>query len=592
MADKGRLDSEDTRQVDDAVLFGVNDKPPAHLTVLFGLQQALMCIGGSLSLPYILTALLCPVDEQNVRAHLLSITMFMCGLATVLQCFLGVRLPIIQGGSHTFVAPIVVMMSLERFRCPDNAEGLDEQSGNNTVIDWTVRMREIQGNLILASLTQVLVGSLGIIGTILRFVGPLTIAPTVSLIGLSLSHVVAMFCETHWGISMLTLFFLLLFSVFINKVEIPIPSFSLKRKCNMKKIPVFQLFPVVFSVAIVWIFSHVLTVTDVFPNNSTIIEYKARTDSKMEIMTKAPWFTIPTPFQFGIPTISAAGYMGMLAATISSIIESVGDYFAAARLSGAPLPPAHAINRGIAFEGVSSIISGLVGAGHATTSYSGNIGIIGITKVASRRVFITAGVILMVCGVIGKLGAALAIIPEPIIGGTLLLGLGMVASIGISVLQFCDMSSSRNITILGVSFLMGLMIPEWLSENSDRVKTGSDELDQLIRVLFGTASFAGGFIGFLLDNIVPGSKHERGIDRWVRLSDNGESEPEEDGVYDLPFVTKYIRRVRLCQLCPVSPTFVKFRKSYLKILAPQEDRDTKSDRENCKRSLVELNSDV
>ncbi|XP_062612059.1 solute carrier family 23 member 2-like isoform X2 [Saccostrea cucullata] len=518
--------------------------------------------------------------------------MFMCGLATVLQCFLGVRLPIIQGGSHTFVAPIVVMMSLERFRCPDNAEGLDEQSGNNTVIDWTVRMREIQGNLILASLTQVLVGSLGIIGTILRFVGPLTIAPTVSLIGLSLSHVVAMFCETHWGISMLTLFFLLLFSVFINKVEIPIPSFSLKRKCHMKKIPVFQLFPVVFSVAIVWIFSHVLTVTDVFPNNSTIIEYKARTDSKMEIMTKAPWFTIPTPFQFGIPTISAAGYMGMLAATISSIIESVGDYFAAARLSGAPLPPAHAINRGIAFEGVSSIISGLVGAGHATTSYSGNIGIIGITKVASRTVFITAGVILMVCGVIGKLGAALAIIPEPIIGGTLLLGLGMVASIGISVLQFCDMSSTRNITILGVSFLMGLMIPEWLSENSDRVKTGSDELDQVIRVLFGTASFAGGFIGFLLDNIVPGSKHERGIDRWVRLSDNGESEPEVDGVYDLPFVTKYIRRVRLCQLCPVSPTFVKYRKSYLKILAPQEDRDTKSDRENCKRSLVELNSDV
>lgn len=55
------------------------------------LQQAVMCIGGSLSLPFILTALLCPVDEQEVRAQLLSITMFMCGVATVLQCFLGVR---------------------------------------------------------------------------------------------------------------------------------------------------------------------------------------------------------------------------------------------------------------------------------------------------------------------------------------------------------------------------------------------------------------------------------------------------------------------------------------------------------------------
>lgn len=91
-----------------------------------------------------------------------------------------------------------------------------------------------------------------------------------------------------------------------------------------------------------------------------------------------------TPFhavQFGMPTFSAAGYIGMLAATLSSIIESIGDYFACARLSGAQPPPIHALNRGIATEGFASIISGMVGAGHATTSYSGNIGAIGITKV-------------------------------------------------------------------------------------------------------------------------------------------------------------------------------------------------------------------
>ena len=33
---------------------------------------------------------------------------------------------------------------------------------------------------------------------------------------------------------------------------------------------------------------------------------------------------------------------------------------------------------------------------------------------------------------------------------------------------------------------------------------GSEDLDQVIKVLFGTASFTGGFIGFLLDNVVPG----------------------------------------------------------------------------------------
>lgn len=83
-----------------------------------------------------------------------------------------------------------------------------------------------------------------------------------------------------------------------------------------------------------------------------------------------------------MPTVSLASYMAMLAATITSIIESVGDYYACARLSCVPPPPAHAINRGIAMEGIGSIISGAVGSGGATTSYSQNVGAIGFTKVS------------------------------------------------------------------------------------------------------------------------------------------------------------------------------------------------------------------
>ena len=86
-----------------------------------------------------------------------------------------------------------------------------------------------------------------------------------------------------------------------------------------------------------------------------------------------------------MPTASAGGYVAFLAATLSSIVESVGDYYAAARISGAPPPPPHAVNRGIAMEGLASIFSGLVGSGHGTTSYSGNIGAIGITKVHTIR---------------------------------------------------------------------------------------------------------------------------------------------------------------------------------------------------------------
>lgn len=63
------------------------------------------------------------------------------------------------------------------------------------------------------------------------------------------------------------------------------------------------------------------------------------------------------------------------------MIESVGDYHACARLSGAPPPPRHAINRGIGIEGIGCLLAGAWGTGNGTTSYSENVGALGITKV-------------------------------------------------------------------------------------------------------------------------------------------------------------------------------------------------------------------
>lgn len=84
-----------------------------------------------------------------------------------------------------------------------------------------------------------------------------------------------------------------------------------------------------------------------------------------------------------MPTVSAAGVFGMLAGVLASIIESVGDYYACARLAGAPPPPKHAINRGVGMEGIGCLLTGAFGSGCGTTSFSENIGAIGITKVGN-----------------------------------------------------------------------------------------------------------------------------------------------------------------------------------------------------------------
>lgn len=71
----------------------------------------------------------------------------------------------------------------------------------------------------------------------------------------------------------------------------------------------------------------------------------------------------------------------MMAGVLASTVESIGDYYACARVSGAPPPPKHAVNRGIGMEGLGCILAGFWGTGLGTTSYSQNIGVIGITKV-------------------------------------------------------------------------------------------------------------------------------------------------------------------------------------------------------------------
>lgn len=91
--------------------------------------------------------------------------------------------------------------------------------------------------------------------------------------------------------------------------------------------------------------------------------------------------------QWGMPTVTVSSFMAMLAATLTSIIESVGDYYACARISLVTPPPAHAVNRGILMEGIGSILSGIIGSGGATTSYSQNVGAIGFTKVNHFKKF-------------------------------------------------------------------------------------------------------------------------------------------------------------------------------------------------------------
>ncbi len=88
--------------------------------------------------------------------------------------------------------------------------------------------------------------------------------------------------------------------------------------------------------------------------------------------------------QWGTPSVRFSAVIGMLSGITASMVESIGDYFACAKLAGAPPPPHHAINRGLGMEGIGCILTGAWGTANGTTSYSENIGAIGITRVCKH----------------------------------------------------------------------------------------------------------------------------------------------------------------------------------------------------------------
>ena len=92
---------------------------------------------------------------------------------------------------------------------------------------------------------------------------------------------------------------------------------------------------------------------------------------------------------WGAPLFSSAVFVGILVATITAILESIGDYYTAARVCKVRAPPAHAINRGVAVEGLGSIVCGLIGAAHATTSYSPPTALIRLTGVCAYHNVVT-----------------------------------------------------------------------------------------------------------------------------------------------------------------------------------------------------------
>jgi xanthine/uracil permease len=109
-----------------------------------------------------------------------------------------------------------------------------------------------------------------------------------------------------------------------------------------------------------------------------------------------------------------------------ALLQSTGGFYALSRLAGATPPPPYVISRGIGWQGVGLLLNGFFGTFTGATVAPENIGLVGLTRVGSRRVIQISAFFMLFFSIFGKFGGILAAIPQPIVAAILCITFGMV----------------------------------------------------------------------------------------------------------------------------------------------------------------------
>ncbi|HEX6195007.1 MAG TPA: solute carrier family 23 protein [Jiangellaceae bacterium] len=453
--------------------YGLDDVPKPLPSLGLGIQHVLTMFGATVAVPLLLGPAL-EMDPDQI-AILVSSVMICSGIATIIQVRFGTRLPIIQGVSFAFLAPFFAIIA-----------GTVSQGGD-------ISMQFIAGAIIAGAVLEIVLGYSGLFGKIRQYISPVVIGPVIALIGLALFQTGVPNVALNWWIGGLTIVATLAFALILAP-----------------RVRFVSLFPILLAVVVAylvaWFFSAIGVIGE---GNPAFISFDAVGD--------APWLRsldvggggIFLPW--GSPQFDLGFILAVLAGYLASMIESFGDYHAISRAVGKDHPTEKQINRGIGAEGIGCATTGFLG-GFASTSYTENIGLVALTKVASRRVVYVAAGLLIVLGLVAKFGAVIATIPMPIVGGLYCTLFGLIASIGLSNLMRADMTSQRNLLIVGFILFMGLSTPAYFADVEIEI-SWAEWLGDAIVTIGSTGMAVAAILGLILDNVIPGTDEERGIAR-------------------------------------------------------------------------------
>lgn len=396
--------------VNNPMLYGNDDVPPMGKSIVLAIQHILAAFAGIIAVPLVVcSALELSVEETSL---MVSATIFASGITTVIQSKglgpIGSRVSGMMGTDFTFVNPSISVGS-------------------------KFGIAGIVGATIFGSLVEIILSQF--IKPLMRFFPPLISGIVVSLIGITLLPVSIDWAAggvgaTDYGSmkNITVAFVIMVFTLLLNHYGKGMWSTA--------------------SVFIGMVFGYLVCIPLGMVDLSSVAQ--------------ADWIALPTIFRFGIK-FDLASTLSFVPAYLVSTIGTMGIIMAIGEASNLQLTSERAAS-GVLCDGIGSMISGIFGAG-PNTAFSQNVGLIALTKVASRHVMIIAGIILALIGIFPKISALIAVMPQPVLGGVGVIMFGLVAAQGVKALSHIHLGD-RELLIISVAFALGIGVtvkPEILS---------------------------------------------------------------------------------------------------------------------------------
>jgi NCS2 family nucleobase:cation symporter-2 len=402
----------------------VDERLPAGRLAALGLQHVLVMYAGAVAVPLIVGRALKLTPEQV--ALLISADLFCCGLVTLVQSlgfgrWFGIRLPVMMGVTFAAVGPMVAMA---------NASGGVEGA------------RAIFGAIIGAGVISMLIAP--VMSRLLRFFPPVVTGTIIAIIGISLMRV-----GVGWALGGPP--------NLAQSVDVP----KLVAMVDAARATADAVLALVkFTRGFV---SNIAVLLGIVAGCVVAVPLGKMTFEKVD---KAHWFDIVTPFAFGMPTFDPLMIGTMSLVMIVVMIESTGMFLALGDITGRRISQSD-LSAGLRTDGLGTLIGGLFNT-FPYTSFSQNVGLVGVTGVKSRWVCVAGGIIMIVLGMLPKMAALVESVPTFVLGGAGLVMFGMVAATGIRILSGVDFKgNAHNLYIVAISIgfgLVPLVAPRWTQQ--------------------------------------------------------------------------------------------------------------------------------